>query len=285
MTEAHAVVEAYVAAQPGDAGLAASALATADATALVADLAPASAATLLQHMAPGAAAACLAALDGDTGPAVSRELPIEILAGLLRRTGDRAAPLLDALEPDVADPVRRLLSSPDGTAGAVMDPTAMTIPAASTAREARALVQREAVRLPDYVYAVDARQVLAGVVDVAALMAAPADAPVTSVTRGGIDWVRVEMPLEAVEAHPGWLRFDVLPVVDADQRFVGLIRHRRLRQMRKEGGAASGDDGALRTLVALGEVYWLGLSGLMHGIAAAAAANAPVPGSGGEGRR
>lgn len=280
MTEAHQIVEAYVASQPGDAGLAASALEADEATALLAELTPGSAASLMQHMAPGVAARCLAALDAETGLAISRELPVEILAGLLRRIGDGAATLIEALEPEIADPVRRLLASPDGTAGAVMDPMAMTIPAESRAGDARGLIQREAVRMPDYVYAVDARQVLAGVVDVAALMAAPADAPVTSVTRSGIDWIRVEMPLEAVEAHPAWLRFDVLPVVDAEQRFVGLIRHRRLRQLSREGGTASGDDSALRTLVALGEVYWLGLSGLMQGLAAAA--NAPAPGPGGE---
>jgi hypothetical protein len=150
-----------------------------------------------------------------------------------------------------------------------MDPRVTAVQASAPAGDVRAQLRRQPARIGEYVYAVDGSHVLVGVVDVAALTQADAAAPVSSVTRPGIDWVRVEMPLSAVEAHPGWQQYDVMPVVDAGQRLVGLIRHRRLRQLDRDGTAGH-DDRAVRTLVALGEVYWLGLSGLLQGLAAAA---------------
>jgi hypothetical protein len=44
-----------------------------------------------------------------------------------------------------------------------------------------------------------------------------------------------------------------------------------MRQLREERGAQSDKDGAVRTVVALGEIYWLGLCGLVQGFATAAA--------------
>ena len=63
-------------------------------------------------------------------------------------------------------------------------------------------------------------------------------------------------------------------MVDHDGRFLGVLRHRRMRQLQEEDTPASGDDRAVRTVMALGEVYWLGLCGLLQGIAATASESA-----------
>ncbi len=274
MSAARDLIEAYTATAPADAAMGLAALETAEAAEVLADVDAKTAARLLQLMSREAAAEFVRSLrEADLG-AISREMPAEVLAAIVRRLGEAVPTVLEALDSDVAESVRRLLEYPDGTAGAALDPLVTAVQATAPAGDVRAQLGRETARVADYVYAVDEENVLRGVVNLAALVEADADAPVSSVTRPGIDWVRVEMPLAAVEAHPGWQRYDALPVVDAAERLVGVIRHRRLRQLAHDGAVTSRDDRGMRTLMALGEVYWLGLSGLLQGLASAAAAPA-----------
>lgn len=280
MSAARELLDAYVATATSDAATGLAALTTEEAAGVLAEIDPVTAAALLQEMPFAAAGRCLAALEGEAISRIAHELPIEILANLVRRLDEDRPAVLDALGQDLAEPVGRLLTHPPDTAGAVMDPFVTAVQASAPAGDVRASLRREPGRPAEYIYAVSPEQVLVGVVEVAGLFAADPQAPVSSVTRPTIDWVRVEMPLEAVEAHPGWQQYDVLPVVDAHQRLVGLIRHRRLRQLDRDGAVSRHDDHGVRTLVALGEVYWLGLSGLLQGLAAAATATAVRPGAG-----
>jgi len=261
---------AYVATAPGDAAVGLAALTTDEAAGVLSAVDPPAAARLLQEMAYAAAGRCLAALGSQELNGIARELPADVLANLVRRLGDDGPRVLESLDERVAEPIQRLLKYAQDTAGAVMDPLVTAVQASAPAGDVRAALRREPGRPAEYVYAVSAEQVLVGVVEVAALLEADPHAPVSSVTRRGIDWVRVEMPLAAVEAHPAWQQYDVLPVVDPDQHLVGLIRHRRLRELDRDGALGRHDDHAVKTLVALGEIYWLGLSGLLQGLAAAA---------------
>jgi hypothetical protein len=43
-----------------------------------------------------------------------------------------------------------------------------------------------------------------------------------------------------------------------------------MRQLRELADSSGGDDRTVRTMMALGEIYWLGLCGLLQGIAATA---------------
>jgi len=274
MTGARELLEEYVATAPSDAAVGLSALEADEAAEVLAALVPTAAARLLQEMSFAAAGRALAALEPGCLNDVCRELPIALLANLVRRLGDGGPSVMERLDDRLAEPLRRLLQYPPDTAGAVMDPFVTAVQASAPAGDVRATLRRETGRPAEYVYAVAPDQTLAGVVDVAALFEAEAQAPVASLTRPSIDWVRVEMPLAAVEAHPGWQQYDVLPVVDHDKRLVDRIRHRRLRQLDRDGIVGRPDEHAVRTLVALGEVYWLGLSGLIQGLAAAATTTA-----------
>lgn len=265
MSAVHDLLDAYVAADPTDAALGLAAQPTGEAVEVLAGCRAATAAVLLRHLPSASAARILDACDDVDVGAIGREVPADILAALLRRLGDRASRVIDRLDAGAADRVRVLLSWPDGTAGAIMDPDVSTVPVAATAGLVRDEI-REAPPFGTRIYAVDAGQVLVGVVNVARLFEAADAEPVSMLLLPGLEWVRVEMPLPAVQAHPGWEHDDVLPVVDAARRLVGSIRHRRLRQLAHEHAGGPRDDRAVRTLVSLGEVYWLGLSGLLQGL-------------------
>ena len=266
MSAVHDLLDAYAVASPADAALGLAALPTGEAVEALAGCRAATAAALLRHLPGASATRILDACDEVDVGAIGRELPADILAAMLRRLGDRASRVIDRLEPAAADRVRVLLSWPDGTAGAIMDPDVRTVPVAATAGLARDGIRGGTPPFGEPIYAVDAGHVLVGVVNVAGLLEATDAEAVSAHLLPGIEWVRVEMPLPAVEAHPGWEHDDVLPVVDAARRLVGSIRHRRLRQLAHEHAGGARDDRAVRTLVSLGEVYWLGLSGLLQGL-------------------
>jgi hypothetical protein len=79
-----------------------------------------------------------------------------------------------------------------------------------------------------------------------------------------------------------------MPVTDEEGRLVGAIRYQTLRRLEQE---ADGGEGARRTTVtvgALGELFHLGLAGMVEGVAAAAAprpSRAPIDDSDERGSR
>lgn len=250
-----------------------------DAAGVVSALPPGTAAVLLPHVAPADAARILADLPPDSAAAVARSMRIDLAASLLRRMAPaRGSTLLDALPEEQAHGLRALLAHGPETAGGVMDPHVLTVPAAVTAGEARRLLEAAPAHLYYYIYVIDADHRLAGVLDLAELMQADPDAPLRTLIGPGVTWLAADAPLESVFAHPGWRTLDALPVVDRDGRFLGALRHRRMRELQEQRSAPDDGDRAVRAVMALGEIYWLGLCGLLQGIAATATESSAAAG-------
>jgi magnesium transporter len=236
------------------------------------------AAALLLRLAPGHAARIVADLSAEVAAAVTGAMRVEGAASLLRRMEPAvAAGILGALPAERARGIGALLAHGPATAGGVMDPDVFTAPLAATVADVRALLEATPEHLYYYVYVVDAEQRLAGVFDLAELMQAASGDPVGTLVRPGVTWLSAEAPLESVFAHPGWRSLDAMPVVDRDRHFLGVLRHRRMRQLQEQEQPAAADDRTVRTVMALGEIYWLGLCGLLQGIAATATESA-IPG-------
>jgi Mg/Co/Ni transporter MgtE len=271
VTAALMLVEQYVTTHPEGAARRVERASDADQARIVASLPPPQCATLLRHMAPAMAVRALSTLNPEAAADALALLPLDLTASLVRRLDAVAAePLLDAMPATLREAVRALLAHAPNTAGGVMDPLVLTVPLAATVGEARTIVEREPGHLYYYVFVVDGEHRLTGVCDLAELMQAdPAD-PLQVVVKAGVVWIAASTPLDAVVVHPAWQHFDALPVVGESRRFLGLLRHRRVRQIVAQGAQATGQDGAVRTVVALGEIYWLGLCGLLQGISATA---------------
>jgi predicted transcriptional regulator len=158
-----------------------------------------------------------------------------------------------------------------------MDPAAPVASADATVGE----IRRSAARvefLHDVLFVVDAAHQLAGFLDRGALAAARDEDSARAVMLPVVASLPIGMPLAVLAALPEWQMADVLPVVDEDRRFAGAIDHRRVRRAISSPDAVTGTDRTMRTLMALGEVYWLGLSGLMQGLATTASAQARTEG-------
>lgn len=275
MSACRQVVEHYAMNHPDDVARRLERLDVDDAVLVVSALPPDNAAALLPHVVQSHAARILTALSAETAADVTGAMPVDLAASLLRRVEPQVvARVLAALPAEQSRSLGALLAHEPLTAGGVMDPEVFTLPLAVSVADARHLVAANSEHLYYYVYVVNADHRLVGVINLAQLLQADARAPLRTVVPLHVTWLSADAPLASVFAHPGWRTFDALPVVDHDGRFLGVLRHRRMRQLQEEDTPASGDDGAVRTVMALGEVYWLGLCGLLQGIATTATESA-----------
>jgi len=271
VTAAAALVEHYTTAYPDEMARRLERLDPVDAAVVLSVMASGRAAALLPHLAPGRASRLIGDLPLDAAAAIVGPMRADAVASLLRRMDPAPiSRLLDVLPAEEARGIRVLLAHAPGTAGAVMDAHVLTVPAAATVADARRLLETAPEHLYYYVYVVDAEHRLAGVFDIAELMQASPAAPVRAVARPSVTWLSADAPLESVFAHPGWRTLDAIPVVDAGRRLLGALRHRRMRELQEQSRPIVGDDRTVRTVMALGEIYWLGLCGLLQGIASTA---------------
>ncbi len=247
---------------------------------LLAALPPRESAPLIEQLAPTTAAECLAAMPPRHAGEILSELSIDAAAMLLRRLPTEAAQrVLDAApEPVLAAALRMLVTYPEGTAGAVLDPTVLAVPSDVDVREALDRVLREARHTLYYVYVVDRSHRLAGVLSLRELMQAKPDVPLAEVMHPDVECLRSRADVGEIVAHPGWREHHALPVVDDEGKFLGAIRYRTLRRLERHGGDQRSP--ALAAAVTLSELYWYALSRLLEGVGTAAAGGSGRQGSG-----
>ncbi len=218
-------------------------------------------------MAPLNAAGCLERLAPAPAVAVLTALPLNAAAGLLRRLNvDVRDRTLVHAPAEFTITLRRLLQYPEGTAGALMETRALSLPGDVRVSEARTRVRRALHSLLFYVYVVDREQRLIGVLNLRELMLASPKTMLSSAMRPHVLRLPARADLTAIVAHPGWRDFHVLPVVDDSGTFIGVIRYETLRRL--EDTAAQPASEAISTMLRLGELCWIGLTGMLVGVAA-----------------
>ncbi len=183
------------------------------------------------------AARTLRELDGETRQRVLGHLADEQLAAVLARmSANDAADLLEAVEPDRRERVlaglepahsaqlTNLMRYGPATAGGLMDPDVPRFFAdetvARTLERVRALAEG---RRLFYLYVIDDRGHLLGIVSLWQLVSAAAERTLREIHTGDVVTVRVDTP--EGEVARVFSRYDLLmmPVVDDDGRLVGAI--------------------------------------------------------------
>ncbi|HUP45120.1 MAG TPA: CBS domain-containing protein [Thermoanaerobaculia bacterium] len=269
------LARAFLEEHPREAALALERMPAAERAAVVRAV-PEEAGDALGEMVASSAAECLALLNpAEAAPALERLAPDAAIAVLRRMPPESANRLISGLPDSKQEALRRVLRYPEGTAAAVMDPMVLAIPEDIPVSEARLRLRREARGLLYYIFVVDRQGTLVGVLDIPELMRARARDLIGSVMHTPVAHVPAWTPAAAVRAHPAWRSFHALPVTDEAGRFAGAIRYQTLRRLEREaeGGAPAAPAGV--TVGALGELFHLGLAGLVEGVAGVAAAREP----------
>lgn len=266
---------------PSDAALILERLAPEDAADYLDELPPRAAAEVVDRMASSAAADCIGRLSRQRFGQIISTLPLNSAAGLLRRLEpERQEHLLKQAPPEVAALLGRLLRYPENCAGALMDPRVLALPEDITASEALARVRRVPRRALYYLYVVNREQKLVGVLNLRELMlAAPRD-NLTAAMRREVWRLTALAGRAAIVDHPAWREVHALPVVDDDGVFLGVLRYETLRRLEGETKSPSPAGGALSAVLSLGELYWVGLAGVLTDLTALGTARLKEPSNG-----
>lgn len=168
----------------------------------------------------------LRSLPAERASDILEEMPADEAADALGELPEEtASDLIARMEPKAKEEVSRLLQYPPNSAAGRMSPDFIAIPATFTAEQTIARLRELA---PDaetiyYLYVVDNAGKLVGVVSIRRLLIADPRTAVTQLTAAEVIAVHAE---ESDEAAAGlMMKYDLLavPVVDAEDRLLGII--------------------------------------------------------------
>jgi magnesium transporter len=266
------LAEAFVQTHPAEAALVLERLAAADAAAALGRASPAAAAGVIRRMGPGSAAETLARLETDRARDIVAALPLGAAARLLRSTTPTVRnALLDVLPPATAATLGARLAYPEDAAASLADPHALALPEDLTAGEALARVRRAPQHALYYLYVVDRDQRLVGVLTLRELMLAPVKAPLASVMQRQVVRIPALARRAAIVEHRAGRTFHALPVVDDDGVFLGALRAETLLMLESHTDGTKESRDPLSVVLMLGELWWVGLTGLLVDLTGTAA--------------
>jgi magnesium transporter len=138
-----------------------------------------------------------------------------------------ARDVIEALPSDERREVETLLKYPEDTAGGLMQVELVSVPESATVQQTIEAVRdnAEEVSTFHFVYVVDAERRMVGVLNLGALLLAPADMPIVDLVKRDVYVVNPEVDQEEVARR--FRRYDLvaLPVVDERGRLLGRILH------------------------------------------------------------
>jgi len=180
----------------------------------------------LSELGPEAGAPLLAGRSPEEIVKLAQDLPSDDVAAIIDNLPEElSAAVLELMQkkPAGAD-VGELLEYPEKTAGRIMNPKVFALSEDMTASEAIAALQGSRdVEMVFYLYVIDSRRHLVGVVSLRRLLLVPPDTPLKRIMTTDLISARVEMDQEEVAGLVASYNLLAIPVVDAENKLVGVI--------------------------------------------------------------
>ncbi len=261
MADAETLSLAFMRAHPPEAARVLEVVAPSAASALLARSPARLAAPVLAAMLPNAAARALGGVEDEQALALLGELGTQPVVAILRNVPEpRRARLIAGLPTAAALASHLLPGYVEDSVGAWTDPDVLAMPGNARAGDALERVRRVETAV-SRVFVTSGKGELEGWVPLPTLLRAPAGASLASVLKKPDAVLSAQSPLAGAASHPGWERASILPVVEADERLVGVLSRdaltRALRRTSRPLRSAPG--GTLAEMLARG--YWDALSG------------------------
>ncbi|MEO8482297.1 MAG: magnesium transporter [Acidobacteriota bacterium] len=156
---------------------------------------------------------------------LSQEIPSDDGAALIESLSDELRlAVLELIHPKPGGGVSDLLDYDEKTAGRLMNPNVFALPEEVTAGEAiTALQTSRDVEMVFYLYVVDERRHLVGVVSLRRLLLVTPDTPLKRIMTTEVYSARVDTDQEEVARQVASYNLLAIPVVDAENKLVGII--------------------------------------------------------------
>ncbi len=137
---------------------------------------------------------------------------------------DLSTAVLDLMQPKESQVVEHLLEYEERTAGRIMNPSVFALNEDITVGEAITEIQSNRdVEMVFYLYVVDERQHLVGVVSLRRLLLVSPETPLKRIMTADLNSARVDMDQEEVARLVAAYNLLAIPVVDEENKLVGII--------------------------------------------------------------
>lgn len=225
------------------------------------------AAAVVRELSPALAAASLSMLDAREVAAVFQHIDIDVAAMILRRLNkEQRHDVVSHLPASNWVGLRMVLRYPEDTVGSVMDPNVLSVheemPIGNVLKNMRLFKNQ----LLHVVYVTDRNHALAGALDVRELFFAREQQFAGELTHHIDSIVTARTTLSSMYNDDVWLGQSELPIVDHNQRFLGVLHRNSLTKALdylslKTNSAA----GLTETALALSELLWSACAGIFSG--------------------
>jgi len=232
---------------------------------LLAELPSWAAAPALRAMLPLQVARCLETLEDDAAAGLLRALGPQSSVAIMHYVPEaRRERLLAQLPTAVALAFRVLLGYPEDAVGAWMNPRVLVLPQDLDVAAALERLRAGDDEVDSGVFVIDAAQHLVGVITTAALVRASAAVPLSQLAQTAAYSLPARAPVRAVERHTGWNLQQVLPVVERNGSFVGVLDRAALARALARNRQASTADSSGDAAAAVAAGFWVGVSSLIE---------------------
>jgi magnesium transporter len=239
-------------------------LPSASVAALFESVSPRLAGPVLAAMLPPAAARLIARMRDEHALALLSAAGTQTTVAVLRYISDPVRTrLLTTLPAATGLATQLLLGFPDDTVGAWTDPDVIAAAPAMSVRDAlRALRDGDAPDA-DAIYVVDAMHRLQGEIALPILLRAPDASSLGHLLLPSALTLSPRMPIASVSNLTQWQRAATLPVVDHENRLLGILRRTRLAQAVRQNVPSERESRPGASVVGLlAGGYWVVVSGL-----------------------
>lgn len=172
--------------------------------------------------------------------------------------------LLASLTPELAATINRKLEQVPNTVGVLMVP-AIVVNKEMSVKVALDIVKRNKESLESQLYVVDNQGTFEGAVRLEELLVADRNSTLGELMITTIPKFFPDTPIKNVLNHPAWYEYRFIPVIDRSEKLLGTLPYRMTKEVfSKKDGQLSKE--IIETSTALGELYRIGLTGLLQSV-------------------
>jgi magnesium transporter len=207
---------------------------------------------------------CLEKFSTEKAANILKELPLIVTSVFLRKMKKELREKVIQLIPkEKSIQISRLLRYPEDSAGGLADPQLLTILEDLTIKEALQRLTKFPESAIYYLYVVNRNHELKGVINLRELMLSEPTDNISVKMQKNIVRLSAGLNFKAVINHPGWQKFHALPVVSGSGILIGVIHYKILKQLEITSRKTRLPRQAIAAGNALGELFQIGLSGLI----------------------